>query len=150
MPRGGRARVILRPAEAADSPRCADIFLAGRRAACPGRPPDRFRLQDYYASVVGEEVWVAEAGGDVVGFISAALPDNVIQNLFVDAGWRNRGIGRDLLNCALSHLGRVVHLRCSARNHAARGFYRRNGWVEIESEANGDTVLYRKIICLRA
>ncbi len=146
MPEGEQAQVTLRLAVAADGPRCADIFLAGRRNAFPWQPPGLFRLRDYYDCVVDEEVWVAEVDGQVVGFVSVALPDHVVHNLFVDAAWRKRGIGRALLDWALGHLDGVVHLRCAIRNLAAREFYERNGWVAVPTAAAGDFTLYRKLV----
>ncbi|MEI8393229.1 MAG: GNAT family N-acetyltransferase [Rhodospirillaceae bacterium] len=146
MPLRAQTGLILRLADAADSPRCADIFLSGRRDAFPWHPPEMFRLRDYYDSVADEEVWVAVTAEGVVGFVSAALPDNTIRHLFVDAPWRNRGIGRELIGCALGHLGTVAQLRCAARNLGARAFYQRNGWQEVTAgtAADGDFVLYRK------
>lgn len=146
MAQEGWAPVVVRLAEAVDAPRCADIFLEGRRAAFPWRPREFFRLRDYYDCTADEEVWVADTGAaaGVVGFVSAALPDGVIRNLFVADAWRNRGIGRKLLDCALSHLDGMVHLRCDARNVAACGFYQRAGWHGV-SVPHGEFVLFRRL-----
>ena len=138
MPEGGLDGVILRRAEATDSPQCASIFLEGRRDAFPWCPRELFHWHDYYECVKGDQVWIAEAEGRVIGFVSASLAERMICNLFILAGWRSRGIGSRLLACALVELGGVVRLRCASRNLRARQFYRRNGWVEAAGGPAGE------------
>ncbi|AWJ86855.1 GNAT family N-acetyltransferase (plasmid) [Azospirillum sp. TSH58] len=148
MPAEDGLRINIRFATAADGPRCADIFLHGRRAAFSWQPEDRFGLDDYYDCVDGEEVLVAEAGGGVVGFISVDVADRFIHNLFIAPLWRGRGIGSALLREALTLLRGSAELACASRNAAARAFYEHNGWTPVPAaESGGDAdplVVYRK------
>ncbi|GAA4249594.1 GNAT family N-acetyltransferase [Azospirillum formosense] len=148
MPAEDGLRIDIRFATAADGPRCADIFLHGRRAAFSWQPEDRFGLDDYYDCVDGEEVLVAEAGGGVVGFISVDVADRFIHNLFITPLWRGRGIGSALLREALTLLRGSAELACASRNAAARAFYEHNGWTPVPAaETGGDAeplVVYRK------
>ncbi|QCO17477.1 N-acetyltransferase (plasmid) [Azospirillum brasilense] len=148
MPAEDGLRIDIRFATAADGPRCADIFLHGRRAAFSWQPEDRFGLDDYYDCVDGEEVLVAEVGGAVVGFISVDVADRFIHNLFIAPLWRGRGIGSALLREALTLLRGSAELACASRNAAARAFYEHNGWTPVPAtESGGDAeplVVYRK------
>lgn len=154
MPAEDGLRISIRFASPADGPRCAEIFLHGRRIACPWQPEDRFRLDDYDDCVDGEEVLVAEvdggSGGDVrvVGFISVDVPERFIHNLFIDPAWHGQGIGSALLKEALALLQGSAELTCAARNAAARAFYERNGWTPVPragwNEEAEPLVLYRK------
>ena len=119
----GRAR----PGEAAD---IAAIHVAVWRNAYPGILPDhtlaglsRRRLAAYYAMAVrrGACVLVARGTGGTeseprpVGFATAsrvaaaapALADGEIETLYVLDDWRERGIGRLLLEHAARHLARL-------------------------------------------
>lgn len=148
MPAGEGVRIAIRSARDADSARCAEIFLHGRRQAFSWQPADRFGLDDYYDCVRGDSVLVAESDGTVVGFVSLDARAGVIHNLFIDPGWRKRGIGSALLREALGLLrggARPAELACAARNAAARAFYERNGWMPVEepSDQPDALVLYR-------
>ncbi len=140
-------RIDIRFALAGDGPRCAEIFLHGRRKAFSWQPEDRFGLDDYYDCVDGEEVLVAEVEGAVVGFVSIDAPERFIHNLFIDPAWRGRGIGSALLREALSLLQGSAQLACAARNAAARAFYEHNGWTPVAGgpcNAADPLVMYRK------
>ncbi len=151
MPAEDGLRIDIRFATAADGPRCADIFLHGRRAAFSWQPEDRFGLDDYYDCVDGEEVLVAELDGTarlVVGFVSVDAGERFIHTLFIDPQWRGRGIGSALLREALTLLRGSAELACASRNAAARAFYEHNGWTPVPAtETGGDAeplVVYRK------
>lgn len=148
MPAGEGGRIAIRSACSADSERCAEIFLHGRRQAFSWQPADRFGLDDYYDCVREDAVLVAEADGAVVGFVSLDPQAGVIHNLFIDPGWHKRGIGSALLREALALLRggpHPVELACAARNAAARAFYERNGWTPVAppSDQPDALVLYR-------
>jgi GNAT superfamily N-acetyltransferase len=141
-----KTAIMIRLARAGDDLRCAEIFLASRRAAFHWQPAAPFDLEDYRRSVEDEEVWVAEMGDLVVGFASIYHPASFIQNLFVDPDWQHHGIGTLLLERACAHLSRPARLRCLAANQSARAFYERNGWV-IEAPPlppENSFILYRK------
>ncbi len=148
MPAGEGVRIAIRSARSADSERCAEIFLHGRRQAFSWQPADRFGLDDYYDCVREDSVLVAESDGTVVGFVSLDPKAGVIHNLFIDPGWHKRGIGSALLREALALLrggSHPVELACAARNAAARAFYERNGWTPVgpPSDQPDALVLYR-------
>ncbi|HYH19506.1 MAG TPA: GNAT family N-acetyltransferase [Azospirillum sp.] len=146
MPFVNGLRIVTRHAAAGDGPRCARIFLDGRRRAFPWQPAERFGLDDYYDCVEDETVLVAEVDGRVVGFVSIDRPQRVVHNLFIDPDWQNRGIGTALLREALASLNGPAELTCAARNAAARAFYEHNGWVPVRSADAADSphIIYRK------
>lgn len=141
-----KTAIMVRLAVSGDELRCAEIFLASRRAAFHWQPAAPFDLDDYRRSVEDEEVWVAEIGNLVVGFASIYPPASYIQNLFVDPDWQHHGIGTALLDRACAHLPRPARLRCLAANRDARAFYERNGWVVEAPPAPPEDpfILYRK------
>lgn len=145
MPGLGGLRIAVRRAAKADGPRCADIFLEGRRTAFPWQPAERFRLDDYYDCTADTDVLVAEVDGTIVGFVAIDSPDHVIHALFIDRHWQNRGIGSHLLGRALLALRGAAQLTCSVRNRAARGFYERQGWTPLPAKEEDAQVVYRKM-----
>lgn len=140
-------RIGIRAAGDGDGPRCAEIFLQGRRKAFPWQPADRFGLEDYYDCVRDEEVVVAEIDGTIVGFVSIDPSERFIDALFIDESWCNRGIGSALLREALHRLKGSAQLACAARNAAARAFYEHKGWVPVHPAdpliEPGPLVVYR-------
>lgn len=146
MPEEFTRRVVVRPAQRRDTPRCADIFLEGRRETSSGQGSDLFQWHDYLDCVAGEEVWVADLGGQVVGFASLDRNEHTLRHLFVDAAWRSRGVGERLMEEVLRGLSGEVSLRCAARNVRARAFYERTGWEAVPSQAasGGEFILFRR------
>lgn len=98
------ATVNVRPATPEDAERIASLLTDEGYPA--GTTDMATRLGRYQA--LHSQVLVAEAGGDVVGFISVlVLPRFEVDDLFaritslvVDAGVRERGIGRLLMQAA--------------------------------------------------
>lgn len=80
------------------------------------------------------EVWVAEAGGRVVGF--AALSGAWLDHLYVDPGHQDAGIGSELLGRAVEAGAR--DLRVFAQNEAAARLYERHGFTVAERGDGGD------------
>ena len=94
---------------------------------------------------------VAEAGGELVGFVQfgkaeldaawltePATPqpgDGYLERLYVRAAHQNRGVGSDLLRAALAHPRlrgcKTVFLDVWAENHGARRLYARHGFVKV-------------------
>jgi GNAT superfamily N-acetyltransferase len=77
--------------------------------------------------------YVAEEDGSVVGFATWTEADGTIEleDLFVDPGWRRRGIATALVNRIVDVL-RVRGAEClevTANTHA-RGFYRAAGFID--------------------
>jgi len=98
------ARVIVRPATPEDAERLASMLTDEGYPA--GASDLASRLERYAA--LGSQVIVAEAGGEVAGFVTLlVLPRFEVDDLFaritslvVDAGVRERGIGRLLMQAA--------------------------------------------------
>ena len=73
----------------------------------------------------GNEVWVAEEDGRVVGF--AALTDDELLQIHVDPTEQNRGIGTQLFGHAQERRPRGFTLWTFQKNVGARRFYERHG-----------------------
>ena len=125
-----RGPLTVRRARRADMAVCAGIYLDRRRERFHWLDPDSLALDDLAASVRGEEVWVAEARDEVVGFSSFYVTVSFVHNLFVRADWEGRGVGRLLMDHALARLDWPVTLKCITANVPARAFYERLGFVE--------------------
>lgn len=98
------ANVTVRPATPDDAERLASLLTD---EGYPAGSSDLAGRIERYASL-GSQVLVAEAAGDVVGFVTIlVLPRFEVDDLFarvtslvVDAGVRERGIGRLLMQAA--------------------------------------------------
>lgn len=77
-------------------------------------------------------VWVAEAGGEVVGY--AALRDGTLEALYLLAGVRRRGIGSRLLAVVKAASPGRLDLFVFQRNTDARAFYTRHGFVVVDTD----------------
>ena len=121
--------------------------------------PNRDAVQSTLARhAVAGGVYAARRGDDVVGFASVTLERGryasdairgIVHNVYVTPGFRDNGIGSDLLDAAEAALddagASTVALDAMAANEPARRFYRRRGYlphrVELEKPlgAEGDT-----------
>ena len=76
--------------------------------------------------------WVAEQGGEMIGFSYADRTDSSIWALFVDPGREGRGAGKRLLRLAVDWLFEIgnpeVRLGTAAHTRADR-FYAAQGWT---------------------
>lgn len=77
---------------------------------------------------------VRDAAGSVVAF--AGVAGEKLEMLFVDPAWRGRGIGRRLLEHAVTRYG-VTRVDVNEQNEQAVGFYFRMGFV-VESRSPVD------------
>lgn len=92
-----------------------------------------------YANIghAGENCWIAEHDGVLVGFLvaRAVAGEMEILNLAVDTAVRRRGIGRTLLREALSWASQNgvmrVFLEVRSLNVAAREFYQAQGFASL-------------------
>jgi putative acetyltransferase len=75
------------------------------------------------------QIWVAEAGGAVVGYI--VFNDGWVSHLFVHPEHQGRGIGGTLLAHVMAD-GRERQLWTFEKNARARRFYEDRGWVLAE------------------
>ncbi|WP_246298423.1 GNAT family N-acetyltransferase [Mesorhizobium erdmanii] len=79
-----------------------------------------------------QQVTVAEAGEEIVGFI--AVNGDWVEQLYLDPAWTGQGLGSRLLMKMTAALP-VVKLHCFQANTGARRFYERHGF---RAEAFGD------------
>ena len=80
----------------------------------------------------GQQVTVAEAGKETVGFI--AVSNEWVEQLYLEPARTGHGIGSRLLTDATAALP-VVKLHCFQANTGARRFYERHGFI---AEGFGD------------
>lgn len=114
-----------------------DLWLRGTRHGHPFLNPDqlehqRVLVRDQYMPAA--ELWLAERGGVILGFI--ALLDQYVGALFVDPDHHGGGIGRALIDHGRALKG-TLELEVYALNEGALGFYQRLGFVET-GRAVGD------------
>src|SRR5262249_30093980 len=90
----------------------------------------------------GRKGWVVEDAGRVVGVSIADADTGTIYALFVLPEYEGRGLGRALLDAAVSWLwvqgAERVWLDTGPETRAA-GFYRRLGWQAVGSTPKGET-----------
>jgi GNAT superfamily N-acetyltransferase len=130
-----RAQVRVRHFDATlDLEICQKIYQITRAAAFYWIDPKRFRLKDFSDDTKGELVAVAEeVNRGVVGFTGIWFPDHFIHHLYVLPERHRCGIGRTLLDHALTQIGRPARLKCQRRNRNACDFYAHLGWRRGET-----------------
>jgi ribosomal-protein-alanine N-acetyltransferase len=86
------------------------------------------------------KTWVAGAEEEIVGFVVAERPARQVAHIItidVVKAWRRRGVGAQLMDAVeswASALGlRLIYLETAEDNTAAQQFYRRRGYVQIET-----------------
>ena len=127
------ADVVLRPATDDDAAAASAVHVASRRAAA--MPPSVHEDHEHLPFLrgrlaAGEEVWVAEAEGEVVGYLR--MTDTWLDDLYVLPGRAGRGIGSMLLDLAKARRPGGFGLWVFEVNVPARAFYARHGLVEVE------------------
>ena len=90
---------------------------------------------DYFQTF---SVWVAEVDGAIVGFCTRN--DDNISALYVRADWRNKGIGKRLLDRAKANRDGIT-VWAYGLNEKALKFYTREGLVEVSREIEDGTDL---------
>jgi GNAT superfamily N-acetyltransferase len=93
---------------------------------------------EFMANARDEEVYVACEGDQIVAVAALFRPGNFVHYLFVETGWRSRGIGGDLLAVVGSLAGGPISLKVDAENFRAREFYEREGLVAFEEGRDPD------------
>jgi GNAT superfamily N-acetyltransferase len=127
---------VIRPADETDADAITSVFLASRAAAMPYLP----RLYDdeqtgafiTHVVLLQCRVWVAESSqtGEVVGF--AALEDDLLEHLYLRPDVQRQGVGTQLLDEARAASPAGLTLRVFTRNTAARAFYERHGFDQLD------------------
>jgi ribosomal protein S18 acetylase RimI-like enzyme len=116
--------------------RVGDSFLI---APEPVEPPRlrTFDLGDDLTQAAWDRAWVVEGPAGVVAFCATRFEGwhrrQVLLGLYVDAGWRRRGLGRRLLDgvwsCGVENGANHVWLETSNANVSAVSAYERMGFV---------------------
>jgi GNAT superfamily N-acetyltransferase len=123
----------VRPLTGDDADEVADVFARSRTEAMPWLPvlhtpeEDRRFFADTLRTSTG---WGAEEDGALVGF--AIGRRDWLDHLYVDPSSHGRGIGSALLARVVESSAGGLQLWAFERNEAARAFYRRHGFVEVE------------------
>ncbi|MGH3509623.1 MAG: GNAT family N-acetyltransferase [Nocardioidaceae bacterium] len=112
----------------------AGVFLSAREEAYPAMPRPIHSAESVHAYLAravtgGREVWVAEAGGSVVGYL--LLDPAWLDSVYVRPEHQGRGVGSALLDLAKSLRPEGFGLWVFEANEPARGFYVRRGLVEV-------------------
>jgi diamine N-acetyltransferase len=114
------------------------------------RPNGAAREKDYYLGLIADEsvaFLVAEAGGDLVGFIHAIVRDApaipifvprryaIVDSIVVRSGFQNHGIGRILMDnmqkWAIAKGATSIELNVYEFNETAISFYERLGYQTL-------------------
>jgi len=116
-----------------------------------GRPPERSELETEVRALLeepaGGSVLIAEADGKIVGVLSASWQRAIhvpgvyatIQDLWVDEGWRSRGVGAELVEAiasqartrGVSRLEVGLPRETFAAIASTESFYRCNGFEHL-------------------
>ncbi|MEU8027093.1 GNAT family N-acetyltransferase [Streptomyces sp. NPDC049099] len=127
--------VVLRRAVAEDSRAAAEVYLRSFDAALPTvvRAHTDDEVREYIRDVVVplRETWVAEAdGAGIVGLM--VLGQEVLSQLYLDPGWRGRGIGDRFVALAKERNPGGLSLWTFQVNKPAHRFYERHGFTAVE------------------
>jgi GNAT superfamily N-acetyltransferase len=127
------------------------VAIESLLAELGGRRPERSQLEAEVKALLadpeGGSVLVAEADGRLVGVLSASWQRAIhvpgvyatIQDLWVDAAWRSRGVGAELVEAIASQarrrgVGRLevgLPRETFAAIASTESFYRRNGFEPL-------------------
>lgn len=123
----------LRRAREEDARAIARILRLAFRVSLPFLPELHTPEEDLWfvreRMLVRDEVWVAEEGGEVVGFVG--FRDGWIDHLYVHPDWQGRGIGPKLLAKPLASR-QARRLWTFQKNARARKFYEDRGFRLVE------------------
>ena len=111
------------------------------RASTPGienMRADAMQLPGVYVAPLGA-IWLAQSSDGAIGCVALRpLPDGVgeMKRMYVDRGWRGKGVGRALLETLIARARTLGyhHLRLGTLSDmsAARSLYQSLGFAPIE------------------
>lgn len=130
--------LVLRPSLPGEAETLAEVQLLARRSARMPTPRGgaaalRDRLEERLAS--SAEVWVAEVGGPVVGYL--LLTETWVDDLYVVPAAARHGVGTALLDLAKSLRPRGFGLYVLEDNLSALAFYLGRGLVVVVHHPDG-------------
>jgi GNAT superfamily N-acetyltransferase len=113
------------------------MWRASKRAAFPYvEVQQRYTLENdagYFRDVLAPEcdIWLAEAGGRIVGLI--ALRDHLIDQLFVAVDAQRQGVGGALLEKARERSPDHLRAYTFQKNAPARAFFEKHGFEIVRA-----------------
>jgi ribosomal protein S18 acetylase RimI-like enzyme len=125
--------VRIRRAEPADAGAVADVFIASFASLLSFLPRLHTHDEDrafLYGLIQRVEVWVAEEGDAVVGFV--AVSSAKVEQLYVHPDHQRRGVGRALLAKVKERQPQGFTLWVFQQNEQARRFYEANGMALVQ------------------
>jgi GNAT superfamily N-acetyltransferase len=125
--------------------------VASLLAELGGRTPTRAEMEAEVQALLddprGGSVLIAEAGGEIVGVLTASWQRAIhvpgayatVQDLWVDEGWRSRGVGAELVEAiasqartrGVSRLEVGLPRETFAAIASTESFYKRNGFEHL-------------------
>ena len=138
---------ILRKAIPADLPRIQALFAEMMRAIDPAAPAAGFAPEDvaYYFSGGGDWICVAEAEGQVVGFLAIELHREELEYLYLDdfsvtAFCRGKGIGTAMMVAAEEYARKcgvgLIVLHVKMTNTDAKRLYENYGFAVLDDDGD--------------
>jgi GNAT superfamily N-acetyltransferase len=116
---------MIRPATCDDSRAISDLFVRVRdKMTYLPRIPEQVRPLLGSRFLEQAELWVAEEGGQVVGF--AGISGDELTHLYVDLPDQKRGVGSSLLEHVKGLRPKRLELWVFQENERARRFYERH------------------------
>jgi len=137
---------VVRRAVPNDAAALTDVYLRSFRAALPTvrlAHSDSEIGEWMLAVVIAErETWLVEVDSLPVGLLSLDLPSAValsaLDHLYIAPEWRGQGFGDELVALAKRQRPSGLELWTFQVNAAARRFYARHGFVEVELTDGAD------------
>ena len=138
-----RRSATMRRATAADADRVAELLWTARAESVPDIPMivhPRETVAPFVRTVLLREfeVWVAESGGSLVGFMALMPPDH-LGHLYLLRAWTGHGLGSRFVELAKRRFPEGVQLWAFQSNLRGQRFYERHGFVPVEwTEGDGN------------
>lgn len=109
------------------------LYLNSRKDAFYWMDQQLFTLNDFVEDTKNEKIYVAKENNEIMGFISIYEEENFIHHLFVDKNYKNKGVGKSLLDFA-KNLYFPMKLKCYSKNFLAISFYKKYGFEIVSKE----------------
>lgn len=139
-------RLSIRACSAADVPKLAEVFLRAVHETAAASYDEAQRhawapkdndLEPWRARLAEQQIWLAEIGGQIAGFIG--MKPQHVEMLFTHPAYARRGVASALYRHALKQVPTASRCTTDA-SLEARPFFERQGWrVQREEvvERNG-------------
>lgn len=125
--------LVLRRAHNAEIAACAALYERVARATFTWVAAQTICGDDFIGDALAEEVSVAVADGRLAAVAAYYRPGDFLHSLYVDEGFRGRGVGRALLGHVEAHAQGAMTLKVAEPNRRAMAFYEREGFRVIEA-----------------